>query len=637
MFGGDSSAPPSQSSYESETEQSQPSVDGDASPPSAQPPTSDRHAAGTETGGDDDLSTNSESDGDESDEEMSTRPNRFKGARAVWLSHTAADRQIATSLEQIQNKDLSAHLYNAHSLNRRVRRPAGDLERLKNWQKRDKWLKQETELEYTDPPGGTQTEFVAPKDWAAWPLQTIPTPGEQPSEHTRSERDQWVISGTDARDAGHELREEMLATFMHLAKERWNARDMEEVSTRERDRLKQSRSRSRSRSIRSVRSTSRSDVRMKDDDDKQTDGAESHGEQERVISKGGRKPAPELFLTPAFLADDEKAMSILEPHINFILSGLDDLAYAVRRTRLNHFEQRGKKKKSSQSKVTSDADSGELSTRAPSRAQSRSGTGREQSTRLEFHGTSTKGNLAARKARLKAQDNASSGDTDSSSDSSFDIDTINKVPVSRTPSRPRSRASGRKSSASRDATWKAGLIDWSEVLGLAAAQGWNECALSRAAQRCAALFGESMSLVPLEESLAAKPSLVPVQYTPSTVTAPDALSAKQYMPPKRPVFRSGTLRCPHVDCYGHEKDFGGTWRVVEHIIRTHKYDPRTNDSDNEDRMVGGVHIDGFLQPIPAQRGWQKKGRSRASSGQGKREMEMKEDLDGGDAMIMDSD
>jgi N-terminal acetyltransferase B complex catalytic subunit len=46
-------------------------------------------------------------------------------------------------------------------------------------------------------------------------------------------------------------------------------------------------------------------------------------------------------------------------------------------------------------------------------------------------------------------------------------------------------------------------------------------------------------------------------------------------------------------------------------MRVHGYDPRTNDSDNEERTFGGVHIDGFLQPVTAKPGWLGNGRTKA--------------------------
>ena len=187
--------------------------------------------------------------------------------------------------------------------------------------------------------------------------------------------------------------------------------------------------------------------------------------------------------------------------------------------------------------------------------------------------------------------------------------------------RPSSTTSEGSQSSTRDYVWRAGLMDWSEVLGLAAIKGWDERVLARTAQRCASLFGESMSFLPLHEDLAAQPPPEPVQYTPSTIPGPDISSAGRPSQPKRPLFLTGTLRCPHVGCYGHTKDFETPHRVVEHCRRVHEYDPRTNDSDNEDRLLGGVHIDGFMQPIASQRGWQERGKSRASSVKKKQETE----------------
>jgi len=37
-----------------------------------------------------------------------------------------------------------------------------------------------------------------------------------------------------------------------------------------------------------------------------------------------------------------------------------------------------------------------------------------------------------------------------------------------------------------------GLRDWSDVLGVAAMQGWDRAVVDAAAGRCAALFGEGM-------------------------------------------------------------------------------------------------------------------------------------------------
>ena len=121
LFGGDSSAPPTESEYESDSdnpiEQTAP-VTRLRSPPSAQ------HAQYTQ----DDLEVTAENatqdaagndaDSEESSEEEPERPNRFNGPPQTWKGYTVEDRQIAQSLQQLEDTDIAAHLYNAHALKR---------------------------------------------------------------------------------------------------------------------------------------------------------------------------------------------------------------------------------------------------------------------------------------------------------------------------------------------------------------------------------------------------------------------------------------------------------------------------------------------------------------------------------------
>lgn len=160
-------------------------------------------------------------------------------------------------------------------------------------------------------------------------------------------------------------------------------------------------------------------------------------------------------------------------------------------------------------------------------------------------------------------------------------------------------------------------MDWSEVLGISAVKGWDQKALARTAERCAALFGESMSFRPFHENVATKALSQPIQYTPSTIPAPLSIAGAP-RPAKRPYWQTGAIRCPHLDCYGHYQEFRVSYRVIEHCMRSHGYDPRTNDSDNEERTYGGVHIDGYMQPVTVKHGWLGHGRPKAGGGKRRR-------------------
>jgi hypothetical protein len=174
----------------------------------------------------------------------------------------------------------------------------------------------------------------------------------------------------------------------------------------------------------------------------------------------------------------------------------------------------------------------------------------------------------------------------------------------------------------QEASVQVGLLDWSEVLGIASLTGWDSQAIARTAQRCATLFGEGMTFRSFDERLAMKPAARPIHYDVSTIPEPDDLEMEGG---QRPYFQKGMLNCPHTDCPDHNRKFKISYRVIEHVQRIHGYDPRTNNSDNEEgRMFGGVHTDGFLLPIHAQQGWLGGGRMKSAAENDKKKMKREE-------------
>lgn len=60
----------------------------------------------------------------DSEELYETRPNRWKGNKATWNTYTQEERLLHRSMEQVRNRDLSVHLYNAFALRNRAVRPS---------------------------------------------------------------------------------------------------------------------------------------------------------------------------------------------------------------------------------------------------------------------------------------------------------------------------------------------------------------------------------------------------------------------------------------------------------------------------------------------------------------------------------
>lgn len=616
LFGGDSSAPPTESEYDSgsdnlppSTKQSPP-VSSLQSPPSAQTQQAqlETHDAVAEDAARD--VAGNDADSEESDDEDPERPNRFKGPPQTWKGYTAADRQIAESLQQVEDTDLAAHLYNAHALKRRARKPATDISTLHNWRNKDAWLKEGNDLQYTDAAGQLQTELVPAKDWTAWPLPPAPLHTlhdglkHAPAPYKENE---WVIGDIGSQDPGEELKDEMLGLFLQLAKDNWNAKEWQDDGSLKKS--MRSGLRSRAQSV-------HSHIEMKDDN--VSDPAKSEQEVAHEGVKRGRKIQVELDIRPTVLADDAKAQRLLRPTIASMLNGLDDVALALQRTRLNHFGRGGFGDGSSQSEFTTDAETTGPESKSRSHSRVKSASRSKPVTRHSSRPSSRRASHAPKSPVKLSKPAVDPEDSDSASDYGvqFAKDNAHDSESSRSPTMRRKRSRSESTadeddmSNTRDRS-RAGLMDWSEVLGIAAVKGWNQKALARTAERCAALFGESMSFMPFHEDLATKSMAEPIRYTPSTIPAPNTSIAGAPRPTKRPYWQVGSLRCPHPECYGHDKDFRWSHRVIEHCMRIHGYDPRTNNSDNEERQHGGIHTDGFLQPISAKQGWLGHGRSKA--------------------------
>ncbi|PVI03338.1 hypothetical protein DM02DRAFT_587906 [Periconia macrospinosa] len=529
---------------------------------------------------DEDESEYEEDSYDDDDDIELLRPNKFTGSARTWRGYTLADRQIAASLETLEASDLAAHLYNTHNLKYRVQRPAGQLAKVEDWHTKDSWLKKGEQLLFTNPFGETETELIPSKLWSAWPLP----PGQIVKKDTGvrqpdNDEDAWYIEAAAVEDAAETMREEIQALFLRRAKEQWLSRELEEEYEDETaGSPKANPTESDTENGKPPKLQSAPASDVEMQDYEDNGTGGGLTKERRGRYRASQQDVP--FAKPVFLADDDSAWQILGPTVNSLLSRLGHLALSIRRSRLNHTG-RGAYSDMSGSEFTSDADDDTSSSSAQSLPR-----------------------------KTKPPLNQSRRSSDASITPGFSTQT--------------------------------GLMDWSEVLGIASTIGWNETAVARAAQRCAVLFNEKMSFRKFDEAATSKPVPDPVQYTPSTIPDYEALGIGTRASPKRPFFNTGTLRCPHKDCWGSEQDFKIPYRTIEHVMRVHGYDPRKNNEDNEERKCGGVHIDGFLQPITAKQGWLGSGRARSKSADKKAETaervkRKKQKIDDGDAVDSDLD
>ncbi|KAL8782107.1 MAG: hypothetical protein Q9213_005677 [Squamulea squamosa] len=219
----------------------------------------------------------------------STRSNKYHGPPSTWRDWTAAERQIATSLDQIRARDLSLHLYNFYWLKRRV-------DSTREWQV-------ETDPD-TDDYASTSRKrktWLPVRTWTAWPMHPSTVPRE-------SDESKWEVAEHDhlntksTVDSPSELLSDLLvARACKKAKERFNEREWED-----------------------------SDVGVSDPP------SDKDSRNQRRVSQLAGEPSVLKYYEPVVMADDERAKSILQPSINHVLQQLDTLLMGLHHARSSY-------------------------------------------------------------------------------------------------------------------------------------------------------------------------------------------------------------------------------------------------------------------------------------------------------------
>ena len=218
---------------------------------------------------------------------LPSRPNKFRGPSSTWRNRNAAAIDLAVSLDRLQAKDLSIHLYNAFKLSQRnrIRRTKRHNQSLHNTDEADE--------------GST---WVPPKNWTAWPLP----PAIVPREHDETHWDETTVSREPGhfrpRRPGQYLQEMLVAQVLRKAKEQFLARQWENVTP--------------------AATSTTSQVQK------------SRGR--RTLSKG-RSDAKKLDeipdQKPVIMADDLQASEILQPTVQHMMTKLDGLLMGLHHAR----------------------------------------------------------------------------------------------------------------------------------------------------------------------------------------------------------------------------------------------------------------------------------------------------------------
>ncbi|KAM0799419.1 RNA polymerase I-specific transcription initiation factor-domain-containing protein, partial [Usnea florida] len=216
---------------------------------------------------------------------LPSRPNKFLGPPSTWRNWTAPERDLAASVEQLQAKDLSIHLYNSFKLRHRYRLRSPDRQ-VQSPQ---------------DSKSNEGSQWVPPKVWTAWPLPPDIVPREH--DERRWENDDTPSERHHARleRPGQHLQEMLVAQVLRKAKEQFGEQEWEgekhptKITMRYPEHL-QSRRRANGR------------FRAKQDHD-----------------------IPDQ--KPVIMADDQRASEILRPTVQHMMTKLDGLLMGLHHAR----------------------------------------------------------------------------------------------------------------------------------------------------------------------------------------------------------------------------------------------------------------------------------------------------------------
>lgn len=603
--------------------------------------------------------------------DVDVRPNRFRGSDRAWLHHTQADRSLALSLDHLDAHDLSLHLYSAHHLKARLR-PREATPSSRPWSRKSRWLPDSQ---------GVQKPWYPESDWTAWPLPPdfVPT-GNESFARPNDGLDTWTLRSVNTSTPADNLRQQLHAVTLARAHDHWKSRNQQASESSHLAKTPAAAPiryspvrRGRTRSVSAGPTSVPSSPSVGDDlpplsslDHPGFDqGHASHADSPvgPSVKPEADKTEDKHFAPPVFSADDDRSHALLRPTINHIMSKLDTLLLALHQSRQTHVQR------------PRDGDTSDSSARSTSRSPS---TKRSKKSSQPQTATRTRRSRRTGSASRPSSPSDLVVFDDSGEDETYEPE----QPKNRSRS-PSNRASSPESVSQitspsgkkRRNPPRPGLRDWSEVLGMASLTGWDPAVIERARSRCRDLFGEDMHLYTLaEHDGSSADENEPVNHASNSRSAQSASwrcplsNCFRNMQPlehgfrwrehmrkthkydndqiaklEEQLVRSGDiapvlkrhrvlaynpqgwqppnpLNCPH--CPPSGRVFATVSRLLEHTIRMHKYDPRTqepperllnknfgqgendtpensssSDEDSDDYMVGGVHNDGFLQPV----------------------------------------
>ncbi|KAK6429212.1 N-terminal acetyltransferase [Oleoguttula sp. CCFEE 5521] len=376
--------------------------------------------------------------------------------------------------------------------------------------------------------------------WTAWPMpaEDVPRPHEEIDERTDEDGVQSLAGATNSAE---DLYGELLAAMLRGAKDQFARRTW------------------------TISDARMEEAAAQDKVERPRQAEEPHSSADGPAPQSRYDGLQSTADVPLFSADDEAARALLHPAISQVMSKLDNLLMALHRSRLGHVKSRH--------------------------------TEIDNNDRIKTHKRKRRDTAEAEEASPESLDSPTSGGD-------------SQAAKGRTSSKP----SGKHALRCRD---------WSEVLGFAGLTGWDPAVLDRTAARCSKLLGEEMTFRVMPETSVSAFADREVQYRPELVPELDAetdLEDDSNDPAARHSYT-----CPVPTCARHDDAYELRWRLHEHLRKKHGYSrdevedlhipsrptssqeahtmsgtsESTPDTIENESLMGGAHVDGFMLPVTA--------------------------------------
>lgn len=586
------------------------------------------------------------------------RPNRWKGPKSSWRTLTEEDRLLWQSMKSLQDQDLAVHLYDAFALKRRGRDPksAQDLRVTTVSEPRNRehsrcriaMLNGESDADGSQE-NGQEAVWAPPKFWTAWPLKSKHIPRDRLIKDQHDEDEPFTFRRQEQTLPSTELEEELSATILRTAKERFQKRKSKMARP----------------SIEDLAATvGDSGIDTPGLSSRETSvKPETENEEEEAVQLDTGTPARRTrrqakTYEPVVSTNDDLSYELLKPSVRHILSQLDTTLTILHNSRLTGLTYLS----DSSTEDESDSQTGPKRTRGRPRADtSKTGSpGPSQTPKTTKRGRPRKvhipqdgENEEAMLLRIARESHRRLPTTPKDDEAAFEewirkgdetIERERSASIKREESEgidtEIDEASGMSNIDRKRMRW--GLRDWSDVVGAAALAGFPSEVIARTTQRCADLFGEGMVLrqlnqVPTTQGTGIETTTYtpePIRLAPSSpsstsstddettlthrrITSRQAsLARSSHSPPSTPRGRRSTTRspaasrsgssaglvfCPIASCDRAAQGFTRKANLRRHMELVHQ--GQAEDVDSEDEVVGGVHVDGFLRKIVPGRGW----------------------------------